>query len=192
MYFCKLCNDTKNKCHITAGSRVSSQWTASFYLNWSLDFEVNSVMAEWRRFKTSRGNDAFFLNGYTYRQDKRSRNGERVYWRCLDCHCTIRMETDGIHGEPRPRGPQEHNHAPRREEGLHRHSLTVMKESAKATTTPIPEIYEDVAVALSVDDEAAAATFPPYASVSSSLHRSRRSALPPLPTNLADLHNLPE
>ena len=47
------------------------------------------------RFKTPKGKDAFSLDGYCFRVDKRSADGERVFWQCLDPSCTVRMETVG-------------------------------------------------------------------------------------------------
>ena len=77
-------------------------------------------------FKTSRGKDAFSHNGYNYRQDKRSRDGERMFWRCMDPNCNVRYESHGIDGPPVARGPQEHTHTPCPEDGLHRLAITDM------------------------------------------------------------------
>ena len=41
------------------------------------------------RFKIPKGKDAFSLDGYCFRVDKRSADGERVFWRCLDPNLCI-------------------------------------------------------------------------------------------------------
>ena len=98
------------------------------------------------RFKTPKGKDAFSLDGYCFRVDKRSADGERVFLRCLDPSCTVRMETVGIHSEPTPRGQRDHTHAPNREESVRRQAEHDMREKAKSGTASIPAIYDEVAI----------------------------------------------
>ena len=58
------------------------------------------------------------------------------------------METVGLHSSPEPRGQQDHSHAPNNDDAIRRKAVTDMKGRAKAETTPIPDIYDQVAVAL--------------------------------------------
>ena len=87
------------------------------------------------RFKTSKGNDDFSLDGYCFRVDKRPADGERVFWRCLDPSCTVKIETVGIHAEPTPRGQQDHTYVPpppNRDESVRRkQSMTYNKSIMK-------------------------------------------------------------
>ena len=54
-------------------------------------------MMEVNRFFTPKGKDAFSVNGYSFRMDKRAADGERIYWRCLETSCNIRMERATVH-----------------------------------------------------------------------------------------------
>lgn len=53
------------------------------------------------------------------------------------------MESETVDGVPSPWGMQEHTHAHRFEEGLHRRAVTSMKDRAVTETKPILEIDND-------------------------------------------------
>ena len=146
---------------------------------------------ELTRFKTPKGKDAFSINGYSYRFDKRAADGERFYWRCLESNCAVRMETVGERGLPTPRGQQDHTHASNGDVCLRRKPVHDMKEKAKYDTTPIPAIYDEVAVAVHEERPNVGATLPTLHSLKTSLYRARRSKYPKLPQNLADLLDIP-
>jgi len=101
------------------------------------------------------------------------------------------MESRSLEDHPIPRGQEVHSHAPKAEEGLQRHCVTLMKEAARTTTDAIPQIYTTFANQLQGTDQIAAATLLPEASLSSSLYRARRSQYPVLPQTLQGLVDIP-
>ena len=93
---------------------------------------------------------------------------------------------------PQPRSQAQHTHGPRVEEGLHCRAVTSMKELVTSDSRPIPEAYENVAIALHMQYPVAASTLPTQTSLKSTFLRGRRFIYPPLPVAIDNLHNIPD
>lgn len=102
------------------------------------------------------------------------------------------MQSQGLDDVPTPRGDFEHTHGPRAEDGLQRKCVSQMKAAARSTTTPIPQVYSEMASQLQAEDLVAASMLLPEASLSASLYRARRQQYPALPQSLQDLQVIPD
>ena len=67
-----------------------------------------------------------------------------------------------------------------------------MKELVTSDSRPIPEAYENVAIALHPQHPVAASTLPTQTSLKSTFLRGRRFIYPPLPVAIDNLHNIPD
>ena len=101
------------------------------------------------------------------------------------------METVDIHGEPTPRGQQDHTHAHNRDESVRRKAEHDMREKAKSGTASISAIYDEVAITVHQEQPNVVATLPALPALKSSLYRARRSMYPKLPQTVADLQEIP-
>ncbi|KAL3695369.1 hypothetical protein R1sor_009445 [Riccia sorocarpa] len=127
------------------------------------------------RIQTSRGMDAIFYAGYSYRFDRRAANGD-IQWRCLRDACYGRLRTDVDYNQPTIFG-NPHVHPSNAEDGVIRATLTRMRERAATESTSIPQIYQEEANRLA-GSASTSAMLPILQSIDSSLHRARRSHLP--------------
>ena len=106
-----------------------------------------------QHFTTRKGKPAFSHDGFTYRLDRRTSDGEQFYWRCIDHSCYVRMEMMGMLGPLAPRCRQEHTYAPKPEDGIVCNFICAMKEAART-------IYEEKAVSIANTNATAALSHP--------------------------------
>ena len=101
---------------------------------------VQKFRMEFTKFMNPFGTRGFSLHGYCYQLDKRPVDG-RLYWRCLEDHCSARMQSNSLADAPAACGDSNHTHAPKTERGLQRSCITQIKAAARSTTTLIPQIF---------------------------------------------------
>ncbi|XP_072166773.1 uncharacterized protein [Diadema setosum] len=98
------------------------------------------------------------------------------------------MEAAGHMAFPNPREGVPHSHLPDVDAVTVERAQSNINQRAATELAPVPSIYRDEHVNLLLDNnQAAAASLPPFRSLASSAYRSRKKHLPPLPRELADL-----
>ena len=132
---------------------------------------------------TKRGARAIVYKGHKYVMNQQGRDGCN-FWRsgrncsCSGSLCTLEHEIDT------------HNHPPNYAEIQAEKIVSSIQAKARDTIRPIPALYHEEiqAIATQPDKEEIAAKLPTLAHLKSSLHRNRRSRLPPMPESRADVH----
>ena len=111
-------------------------------------------MAEIEFTKTKRGARSLNLNGYQYTLNKRGHNGN-TYWRCVDRQCDGRATLDPA--DEVVSENNNHNHPPNPHQVEVSKAVDKMKERAGTESTPLPTIYRDTMVEMSLDPSASTA-----------------------------------
>ena len=113
-------------------------------------------------------------------------NGKK-YWRCSKRNCPARLTSEGVEVTQQTNG---HNHAIDGVDAQVERVKHILRKRAREEVTPILSIYNDALVdiaANSQENEALAGSLPTFPSLKSSLYRSCRSRLPPLPQSREDI-----
>ena len=134
---------------------------------------------------TQKGGEALIWQGCKFTLNRKMVNGKK-YWRCAKRICPARITTEGNEVLQQTNG---HNHPVDGVEAEVERVKHGLRKRAREEVTPIPAIYNDalVDIATQVEDEAVAARLPTFPSLKSSMYRSRRSRLPPLPMSQEDI-----
>ncbi len=136
-------------------------------------------------FKTEKGKDGLSFDGFCYRLDQPGADGNTLYWRCIDKKsCKGRIATDARYRHPTIR--KVHSYLPVVSKVKVREVRKKLRDRAATETLSLNAIYREEILPLA-NFPAAAAMMPPYASVSTSMKRDRRAALPDLPDTRADI-----
>ena len=143
-------------------------------------------MAEVEFTLTKRGARTLHLNGYQYTLNKRGHNGN-TYWRCVDRSCGGRATLDP--DDDLVSENNSHSHPPNHLQVVVSKAVDCMKERASTESTPLPAVYRETMVAMSQHPtaSAAAANVPTLPSLQTTLQRSRRKRLPPMPSTIDDV-----
>lgn len=131
-------------------------------------------------YTSDKGKEGLIYNDFCYREVKKRAADGGIFWRCIHKGCQGRMKTDDDKQTVFYDGG--HNHQPDLDEIAVRQVKTRARKRARTETTPIPAIYRQEVAALA-GMPAAAATMPAFLSVSTTLHRERRSVFPALPAS---------
>ena len=149
----------------------------------------------------SKGGKILADNGYRYQRNKVRAN--TMYWRCTKLNCRAKLTTNSfdvndpnanivvINNNP----AAAHNHIP--DDNQVQHDQVVNRMQARIRddpTVPVHRIYDAVVVEQHQAAGAVAApgvgqqpVVPNFASIRSTLNRTRKSLLPPVPDNLQQI-----
>ena len=125
------------------------------------------------------------VNGYRYvvKTKKQGRDAELIYWKCAVQNCPGTANTkDNVV----TRFPVDHNHPPSRADIDAKKFLGTMREKARKTLDPLPDLYDNELVQLRNREwdnhtQEVVEKIPTFVGTKSSLYRERLRELPPLP-----------
>ena len=128
-----------------------------------------------------RGGILLQYDNYLFKRNKQKNN--TVYWQCQETNCNVRVQSTANDASLLFAPPAQHGHPPDQQQVDY---LLVLNSAIKAVqddlANPVPYLYENVVDDLERRNVLVAGTpLPDFATVRSTLYRSRNLLLPPIP-----------